>query len=437
MKHIIQKNICSCLFVAWRRTLFIFHFSFFTSQAFGQQPWYALEDDWEPEVIIQHDTIVVYDTLFISNLEDVTRIFKMTFQDFSKHLLSAVSHQDSVDVAVLEQIYLNYMVPMYFPTFLKHRYIYRNYKVEIENDHLSLNEEKLSPPLPTFSDSLQLDALLTCRGEMHTDYFLKSPLLKSSCLEQLFLNIHQSYAGKIRGVNLYFPDFAFKEKKALAQFVKSANLVRDSCKMKSIRDMSLYVTLDKEAVLKNISFLYALTQEADSIFLVDTHSPYWTTEGTRVYTKEDAKKSGWLTRMQDQFYLARFDIRDFPETDDQELTATDLRKIIFADYPNNHWEIYLFILIVIFVLLIVIFILFRYVSAISTFIYHHLPFVSGLLFMLVFEVCILFVCMVENMTNEQLFTLEGENINGVLFIPLIFIFSFPILKALNKRQENP
>ncbi|HMM02933.1 MAG: hypothetical protein ACK5KN_06555 [Dysgonomonas sp.] len=425
------------------RNIILFSITFFfvvQIHLSGQDSSYVAYEDnlYKLEVIIQHDTVIVQDTLFISHLNDITRIFGMSFDEYSKRILGSVGQKDSAGRLSQERIYLNYLLPMYYPSYIKHRYIARNYSVEVIDNYLKMDINNLSKPLSSLQDSLEMDVMLMCRGDVNTDNFLRSPYYRSSCLEQLFLSIDKTRLTNIKGVNLYFPDFSFKEKRAMAQFVKSASLIIDSCNVKSIRDLKLYVTFDRDNGKDNYAYILGLTQMVDSVLLVNTKSVYWPGDSVLAVSKVDAEKASWWSKVENQFYLARFTLKPFPQIDkSEELSPENLRTLINADYPYNNWENYFFALIGILLLVITVFIFYRFNPYFSYFLNNNITYFFSLVIMLILEIYLLFVCMVEAMSNENVFTFGGEDKNTFLLLPLLFIFIVPMLNILSKRREKP
>lgn len=399
----------------------------------------AYEDDYyKLEVLVLKDTICIGDTIYVSHLNDITRLFNKTFDEYTKQMLDSVNRNDSNEVHSLERLYLNYFLPMYYPTYIQHRYIVQNYSVEVIDDYLKIGIDNLRMPPSSYRDSVAMDIMLMCRGDVNTDNFLRSDYYRSSCLEQLFLFINRTKSVNIKGINLYFPDFSFKEKRAMAQFVKSASLVIDSCNVESIRKLKLYATFDKNIGNDNIDYLYGLTQMADSILLVDSRSEDWTRQSIDILCKEKAKKMPWWSKVVNQIYLAHFTLEPFPEIDkNEELSPQNIRKLIRADYPYNNWEIYLFALIGIILIIGIVAVLYRFKPRFSYFLNNNMSYFFSLVIMLILEIYLLFICMVEAMSNEDVFTFGGEDKNTFLLLPLLFIFIIPMLNIIAKKREKP
>lgn len=404
-----------------------------------EPPYLVYEDEsYRLEVIIQRDTIYTKDTIHVSHLNDVTRLFNLSFEEYTRRLLKEVEEADSTGQYSPERIYLNYLLPMYYPSYMERRYISRHYSVEMQDDCLKMNILNLRKPPGNYRDSVAMDVLLSFRGDVNTDHFLKSDYYRTSCLEQIFLSIHKNKLAPIKGINLYFPDFSFKEKRAMAQFIKSASLVIDSCNVRSMRDLRLYATFDQTRGSQHKNFLYGLTQMVDSVLLVNSPSEYWPQEATEILNKEGSEKISIGAKLVNQFYLARFSLQSFPESElEDELALPHLRQLIHADYPHNNWEIYLFVLIILVLILVTGWCFYLLNARFSYFINNNLTYIFSLFIMLILELYLLFICMVEAMSNEHVFTFGGEDKNTLLFFPLLLGFVMPMLNLVAKKREKP
>ncbi|MDR2938423.1 MAG: hypothetical protein LBU92_05750, partial [Prevotellaceae bacterium] len=111
------------------------------------------------------------------------------------------------------------------------------------------------------------DIRLTCYGANNTNVFINSPHLIRQCVGSLMTAAYDS-GGKVKGINLYFPDFDFSRKRDMAQLAKSVSLVADSLPFQHIRNLSLYFSFDAAVGSAYRSYLCALTHMADSVLLV-------------------------------------------------------------------------------------------------------------------------------------------------------------------------
>ncbi|MCD8167327.1 MAG: hypothetical protein LUE93_15190 [Bacteroides sp.] len=108
-----------------------------------------------------------------------------------------------------------------------------------------------------------------------------------------------------------------------------------------------------------------------------------------------------------------------------------------ADYPYNGWETYLFFLLLLLFIWAAIGLGYGVSPVFSSFIHRKSVYFFSFLILSSIEAYLLFFCMVENFSLEQVFSLKGENQATLLIIPLLFIFIIPILFLLNRKQQKP
>jgi hypothetical protein len=295
-------------------------------------------------------------------------------------------------------------------------------------------------PLPdTFQPGHQpVDIVFECRGEKNTDYFLQSPQLIDTYLVQLFRYIHEANtqeAGKIHGVNFYFPDFSFNKKRAMAQFAKSISLVTDSCRLNTIRSLKVYFSFDQKTADKNIEYLSCISDMTDSIFVFNNQAnPLFSS--VEVITRDNADKYSLLSKVIDEIYLASFYIDYFPATHPFEFQANDIIRLMHADYPENNWETYAFVLAGMFLLALVMLFLYFTVPGLAWYLSRNQKYLTLLVLMLLFEVFLLLFSMVEAMSRSNVFDFSEKNKNVLLFMPVLLVFIAPVLK-LSRNKEKP
>ncbi len=406
---------------------------FLTHIAYGQELCEVCGEPYElPKPVIVHDTI------YISKLDDITREFGMSFDDYVRAFLKFKDEKDSLNQFPMEKIYLNYFLPLFNPgqDIFKSRMITREMIITP-----TASVTKLRPIRHPQADSLEntnlaTDCLLTIYGEENTNRFLESPTKIKSCLGQLFTHVYNS-KGKINGVNFYFPDYTFKEKRAMAQFIKSASIVIDSCKMQSIRNLRLYVSFNEDQIKNDSFFLYGLSQMTDSIFAFNYATGNNTLPEISVIDKSKAQSLNLFSKLQNQLYLARYYTKQFPEKTTEEFSISAIYDLIDADYPNNQWEYYLYAITAI-ILVIVIAIVLYIVSPVASFYANRsMDYIYALIVMVFLEILILIANMFEAMSKDDVFSLSNDNHYIVLLLPLLFIFIVPMMKALGRKRLLP
>ncbi|GEM_PF-4662844 len=404
--------------------------------------WSESEDewiwDWETlDSIIVHDTIT--DTLYISRLEDITLQFGISFDEYVRRFMMFKDEQDSLSAITSERLYLNYFLPMLASDteFMNKRLVCREYTIAQDQEYTELRLKDYPMNYFYALEGIPMDVMLTCYGTKNTDIFLQSPYARQTTIEQLFSAIYFTRNRTIDGINFYFPDYSFREKREMAQFVKSLSLVTDSSRIEGIRGLKLYLTFDKEEGLKNKDFLCCLTQMADSVFLLDQQTELNAIPVMNIVDSSDAEVLPVFSKMRNQLYLARYATGGFPETNPEEFLLSDIRAIMNSDYDDNLWETYFLILIGIILLIIVFVLFYRFSSVFSGYISKNMDYMYALLIMLVLEIYLLAFTMLECMSKDNIFTFGDKNRDAILWMPFLFLFIIPMMKSIRNRRNLP
>lgn len=383
------------------------------------------------------DTLIIHDTvkIYISGLDDVTRTFGMSFDAFVKEFLLHKQEKDTSGIFSAESVYLNYMLPLW-------------------NGQKELAGKRVISAVFTFgvderprtdflkpSDSLQVknrDVIFRCGNNLLTDYFITSPYLVNTALVSLFRFIDEANGDnvaprQINGINFVFPEFQFKQKRAMAQFAKSVSLITDSIRLKSIRDLSLYFSFDKTAGLENLDYLYSVSGMADSIFLIENGK----LDPEIILTSKTAGSVPAFSKIVNQFYLARYFTGEFPVPRSGTFSSEEILLLSQADYPDNNWEGYLYTSLLLVVLILLAILLYWVIPGFSYYLNRNRDYMFILIIMLVFEIFLLLLSMTEAMSRESILNLDGKNRSLLLFMPLIFVFLIPVLKAVGGTRQKP
>lgn len=404
----------------------------------GDYIWEEYGYDWEEPVepLILRDTI--YDTLYISTAEDVTSRLGLTFDEYVRRFLVAEEALDTADLFSPESLYLNYFLPLLRSTdaFFSRRLVVREYTLSPSDFRARLQLTELPYFPPHIAEGVPLDVMLTCYGEEATTQLLHSPAAIEAALEQLFASVCFSRK-PIQGVNLYFPDYNFRNKRQMAQLIKSVSLVTDSMRVASIRGMKLYVTFDRQAGLRHRDFLCCLTQMADSVLLLDRHHELYTFPVIEVIDHADAGALSVPAKIRNQLYLARYRTGAFPEVSADEFRFSDLRAVMYSDYPDNVWQRYFWGLIGILLILLAFGLVYRFSPEFAYRVNSNLEYMLALLVMVLLEFYLLLFAIFEGMSKDDVFTFGENNRNTLLLMPLLFLFLLPGVRALRRRRKLP
>lgn len=377
------------------------------------------------------DTVVIRDTvrIHLSKLDTILKHFDLSFDDFANTFKGYIKkHRDSLSYRTEENIYLNYLLPLYLEKNKTKRYFIKAYvKNAVGDSKIDFVEMPISSKL----EPLSFDVMLIIEGEKNTDDFLKSPNVQATTVYKVLKDIQKiKTKNKIQiGLNICFPDFTFAEKRDMAQFVKSVSLVIDSTRIKGLRGIPLYLTFSKENKEKNKDYLTGLYSMVDSVFVINrtSHSMQFD-----VVPKED---EGGFLQIQNQLHFARFHMdRDFPKTDPEELMLQDVKNIMNADYSHN-WEKYFFYMLGMLFFMLIATLCYFFIPAISNFVHNNAMYVFALGLLLVLELYLLFMSMMEGMSEISIFSFQNND--KILFLPLMLMVVIPIIKRVIRTQEIP
>jgi len=403
--------------------------------------WSELDEEWQwdwetLDSILVRDTI--RDTIFISRLNDITKHFGISYDEYVRRFMMFKDEQDSSQIISSGLIYLNYFLPLLKSEsdFMSKRLVSREFMISQDGNYTRLALKEYPMNYYYSLDGLSLDVMLTCYGRNNTEIFLQSPYAIQTTIEQLFASVHFTRNRTIRGVNFYFPDYSFTEKRKMAQFAKSVSLVTDSSLVEGIRDLKLYMTFDHQKGLHHENFLCCLTQMADSVFLIDQQPELNVVPVMKVIDQSAADSLGIFSKIQNQLYLARYAIGEFPVRSENFLLS-DIRAIMNSDYDDNIWEPYFFILCGIVLLIVTGLLFYRFSSVFSYYVNKNMDYMYALLIMVILEIYLLTFTMLESMSKDNIFTFGGEDREILLLMPLLFFFIIPMMKSIRNRRNLP
>lgn len=367
------------------------------------------------------------DTIYLSTLDTILHHFNLSFDEFTNTFQQYVrKNKDSLSYKDETNIYLNHLLPLLLEARGTKQYFVNAY---IHNSTRK-KPDTLSFTLPEDTSKLNLDVLLMVKGEANTYNFLNSPNIQANTLFDVLKKIDniQTNTHKRIGLNVYFPDYTFEHKKAMAQFVKSVSLVIDSSKIKSIRNLPLYLTYDQKYEAAEEHFLTGLNSMVDSIYVTNP------ADGELLFTNFKKSEEKGIAQIINQFYFARYNIGQFPKTSNKHLFLSDIKLIMHSDYPHN-WEKYLFAIVLLFVLLIVATLLYFFTSWFSSFVHDNSMYVFAAGLLLVLEAYLLFMSMIEGMSEISVFSFQNND--KILLLPVLLMLVIPIIKRMTRSQEKP
>lgn len=346
-----------------------------------------------------------------------------------------------------DSLYSQMSVRLYFNHFLKQdsinsfssRFMIKEFSI---NDSLQTTYEDIKEyDLIVDKSSVMKGYLFRCEGEQMTDLFLHDKDAMTECISMMFTQMQQD-TSQLRGLNVYFPDFSFKEKRAMAQFVKSVRIMMDASKdFKYGKTALSIIFLDKNKEDVDKSFLYCLMQEAGDVLFIkstDIINNSIAIQGERVTTL-NLGKVGFIGQLKSHLYLGRYYTKslNLNEKNLSNFKVEDISFIHDVDYIENTWETYLFILIGLLIIVITFITLYYIYLPFSSFINNNFESVIFVSLIVVLEIVALMTCVFLFMCKEDSFQIINKNPVILFTLPLVLVFIVPFLNGLRKKRKLP
>ncbi len=402
-------------------------------------PWDipALEDPYFFEPYF--DTIYIHDTVYVSNADAFLKKYykgKITLNELVKNqqiLDSILRHLSSVSG---KELFYNYFGNHRFPRALSNSISIKKFSLE---ENLQFRQRQFISGVPV-TGSVSNELLFRFTGAYRTNRFLTNEEAVVRAISYIFKTL-QSDTAKIRSINLYFPDFNFKEKRAMVQFVKSVRMVLNAAKDYDISNMKLKVFFhtQKNPEIIGENFLYSLMIKASEVVLLNPTNVIddYYVEGDP-FSKDDIENVGLLTRMKSHFYLARF-TNGNPEIRDSitDFSVDAIREIALGDIPENNWESYLWFLIGLLLFVILIVLLYFFYPPFSYILNQNLGIVLASAIVFTIEFFMLAGVVFQNMCTEDKSTSLNENPSILFCMPILMVVVLPLMRQFSRNKKLP
>jgi len=398
-------------------------------------------DTYEQIFELPHDTIVTCDTVFISDIDGFLAQYGCTLGSFAKKYGSLKRMIDSLNNLSGERLFYNYFLPRDHGYRLSSRFIVKSFR--LKKGRLVTDEEAFTDDV-AYNKFVRKEILVTCEGADHTDQFLKNPTAIIQTISDLFTQMQRlntNDSTKIKGINLYFPDYTFREKRAMVQFVKSVRIMMDASRDFKSLQTRLNVTFLKSNGIASVDkgFLYSLIQEAREVICLNENTI------DSCYVKGNSIKSGekmdvgLIPQILSHFYIARY-YTDSLDITKGELTDFSIKKItpyLQADYLENTWESFFFLLIVNILVVIVVVVLYYSSLPVSSFMNKYTETVLMIAMMLLLELVALVLATFQHMCQDDGFSLAERYPILIFSLPLLVVLIIPLLKGIFGKRRIP
>ena len=282
-------------------------------------------------------------------------------------------------------------------------------------------------------EGTRVDLVLFCDGKNETNYFLTSEKARENCINRAveLVNKRDSLYStgettlfNADGINVFFPDFDFSEKREFGLFVKDLYwkfVHNDATK-------ELIVTFPSR---DTIYFNYLLGLEK---YISELHFADYDYRG--IITNE-ALMNGYQQKFEDKNSKLGIIEGLIAEMRMAKFVNPFLKNAEALEQGDN-WEIYfLGICLILFVLAVSILMTFI-CCRFNQIVFDHLSLFTLLIFLLLTETVFLFIFMVEEM-NYDIWLINTDNqwSNYFLLVPLVLVLLFPLFKLVQNKVKVP
>lgn len=419
--------------------------SLYYYQDFGEKRVYYQYTEYGmmPVSQLPGDTLYVHDTVFVSDLDGFLKQYDCDLRQFVEKYGTMKAMVDSLNNVPGMRLYYNHFLPQDSTDAISNRFIVKEFNVSDSGSVVGSNprEHVDFERSGHTEDLVRREILFTVKDALQTERFLQNQQLMLRSISSMFSYMQADSLG-IQGINLYFPDFSFKEKRAMTQFVKSVRVTMDASKNFKFKNTRLTVILNARNGMEDIDrdFQYCLMQEATEVIFLneDDLIDHCYVRG-KPMTRETLNEVGFFAQLISHFYIARYytgDV-DIRQLNLENFSPTDIAFVQYADYSENTWEIYLYMLIGIMALILVLFLLYAVCLPLSTLVNKHINSIIVILVVLIFEMIVLVVNMFQYMCGEDSFIFIKNNPHLLFILPLLLVLVIPLLVGIFKKKNLP
>lgn len=385
------------------------------------------------------DTIYIHDTVYVSNADAFLKKYykgKITLNELVKNQQILDSILRNLGSISGKELFYNYFGNHRFPRALSNSISIKEFSLE---ENLQFRQRQFNSGVPV-TGSVSNELLFRFTGAHRTNRFLTNEEAVVRAISYIFKTL-QSDTAKIRSINLYFPDFNFREKRAMVQFVKSVRMVLNAAKDYDISNMKLKIFFhtQKNPEIIGENFLYSLMIKASEVVLLNPTNVIddYYVEGDP-FSKDDIENVGLLTRMKSHFYLARF-TNGNPEIRDSitDFSVDAIREIALGDIPENNWESYLWFLIGLLAFVIIIVLLYFFYPPFSYILNQNLGIVLASAIVFTIEFFMLAGVVFQNMCTEDKSTSLNENPSILFCMPILMVVVLPLMRQFSRNKKLP
>ncbi|WP_430406301.1 hypothetical protein [Fluviicola sp.] len=403
-------------------------------------PWDipALEDPYFFEPYF--DTIYIHDTVYVTNADAFLKKYykgKVNLNDLIKNQKILDSILQDLSKVSGKELFYNYFGNHRYPRALSNSISIKEFSLGEDLQFQKRFQEKAYGGSGNLNDGL----LFRFNGASRTNRFLTNEEVVIRAISYIFTALQQD-SSKIKTISLYFPDFNFKEKRAMAQFTKSIRRVMDASKYPTITNMKLKVFFHEPKDRKIIGedFMYALTLMADDVILLDPTNimdDYYVKGDP--FTWSEIENLSLFTQINSHFYLAKYSTGDTASYKGtlSNFSINSIRPVVMGDNPDNNWESYLWFLIGLVFLIVLIILLYLLYPPFSYLMNQNMGIILASAIIFALEFFILVAALFNYMCTEDDEISSSKN-SWILFcMPILMVVVLPLMRQFTRNKKLP
>lgn len=425
-------------------------------------PKYYMETEETFERLKDLPRDTVRDTIYVNYFEDYVKQYVGKDVSLSALLQNFDAFQRAMDS--IEQIdphayrlFYNFLLPRDTLNRVSPAFVVSSVYLDHSRNQPVIRRPPKEQDVP---DDWEKTVLFHLGDRLDVGSFLTDTALMRMSLLHIFQELQ--LAGNPQSLMLVIPDYNYRHKREMVQYVKSVRLLLDASRdFKFETHTRLDIVLQKpDQKEQHLDLLYALALEASYMGLLDsrylqslyalekpgqpTQAEAGAVPGGNFFVpleiiNRDSLHPGFLDQLRSHYYIARYFPSDW-DVKTANLTSVDAGMaslIMRADYQENYWEIYFFILAMVVLVIIALFVLYYTNLPFSMFINNNLESVALISIVMVLEIVAVVINMFQYMCEEDTFTLFAKNPILIFTFPLVVVAIVPILQTLSKRRKIP
>lgn len=295
-----------------------------------------------------------------------------------------------------------------------------------------------------------LDLMVVFKGKEGMQNFLRSKTIQMNFIKNLFdkenglINRPPSLR-KAQGLNFYFPDYDFKDRRNFVQFVKSVSFVIDSFCVKGnkiYKDLNLSLTFPIRAK-EQINFLSILLKYklADQLCFVDYDQygvPITQSQNPDVPEAPAEKmviyESGYESNAIFSNFINSFYLLEPDPFNENIVNCTDnFEKLAATQFVNPMLIYFLIGLIALTSILLILTTLYCTYSKFYMFAQHNKRYIAPVLITLITEIVMVIICIANIVSTRETYGMWKQLF--LLTMPVVSVILFDIIPKLTNKKE--